>query len=161
MEGRITSFNRERDGYRVYLNGSRHSFWVPNVRLRHFGRDLRVGLSIRLGGIFRAGVIAVDVLGWPGYDDRYYDRDGYYDRGYADDYVRGYVTDISYRRGVLLLRDDRSGRTIEVDVRDTRRSRLDVNDIRRGDYVTLSGTWRGGRVFEAYEIDSIGSRRRY
>ena len=160
MEGRITSLDRQRDGYRVYLNGSRHSFWVPDARLRHLGRDIRVGLAIRLGGIFRAGIVAVDVLGWPGYDDRYYDRDGYDDR-YADDVVRGYVTDVSYRRGVLVLREDRSGRTIEVDLHDTRRSRLDVNDLRRGDYVTLSGTWRGGRYFEAYEIESIGTRRGY
>jgi len=44
--GRITSFARERDGYRVGLDRG-GSYWVPEAR----ARGLSVGLSVNLGGI--------------------------------------------------------------------------------------------------------------
>lgn len=146
--GRVTSFSRDNGGYRVQLDRGRESYWIPESRMRNRGRDLRVGISVVLGGVFRGGRVDVDAVSWPN------------DRGYGNDYVRGVVERVDYRSGVLLLRDSSTRRTIEVDMRDTRRSsRIDFGDLRRGDSVTLSGQWlRGGR-FEADGIDSVNSRR--
>src|SRR4051812_43477999 len=43
--GKVTSFNRERDGYRVQLDRGQ-SFWVPQSKFGNRSRDLRVGVSI-------------------------------------------------------------------------------------------------------------------
>ena len=155
--GRIRSFTRERDGYRVYLDRGNYSYWVPQSRLG--GHRLRVGLDIRLGGIFNGGYVDVDALGWPGdpYYNEPYDGYGRYDR-YDGGYVSGYVERVDFRDGRLLLRDDRNGRTIDVDMRSTEHRRgLDLDDLRRGDRVTLSGSWDRG-YFHAYRIDSVNTR---
>ncbi|HKS22894.1 MAG TPA: hypothetical protein VJZ76_08870 [Thermoanaerobaculia bacterium] len=154
--GRIRSFTRERDGYRVFVEGARYPYWVPFSRLgRH---QLRVGIDIRLGGIFNGTYVDVDALGWPGdpyYNDGYYDGGGYYNDGYADGYLSGRVERMDFRRGTMLLRDDRSGRTVEVDMRPTAGRRgLDFGDLRPGDRVTLQGSWDRG-YFHAYRIDGV------
>jgi hypothetical protein len=153
--GRVTAFSHERDGYRVQLDRG-GSFWVPESRIRNHVRDLRVGISIALGGIFRGGSINVDAVSWPG------DNGGYYgnNSGYGNEgYVRGVVQGIDFRRDVMTLRDDASGRLIDVDLRGTQRtSRLDANDLRRGDYVTLSGGWLRGGIFSASRIESVRTR---
>jgi hypothetical protein len=149
--GRISRFERERDGYRVWLGGPR-SYWIPSYRLG--GHRLAIGLDIRLGGIFNGTYVDVDALGWPGdpyYNDPYYAPAPYY----ADGYLSGRVERVDYRYGTLLLRDDRSGRAIEVDMRATdRRGGLDLDDLRPGDRVTLDGTWDRG-YFHAYRIDGV------
>lgn len=151
--GRVRSFTRERDGYRVYLDRGTHPYWIPASRLgRH---QLRVGIDIRLGGIFNGSYVDVDALGWPG--DPYYNDDGYYSNGgyYNDGYLTGRVERVNYRYGTLLLRDDRSGRTVEVDMRATGNRRgVDFGDLHRGDRVTLSGSWERN-YFHAYRIDSV------
>lgn len=149
--GRVTSFSHANGGYRVQLDRGRESYWIPESHMRNRGSDLRVGISIVLGGVFRGGRVDVDAVSWP--DDRGYRND-------RDDYVRGVVERVDYRSGVLLLREAFTRRTITVDMRDTRRSsRVDFGDLRRGDSVTLSGQWlRGGR-FEADGIERVNSRR--
>ena len=152
--GRVTSFHRESGGYRVYLDGGRDSFWIPASRMHDRRNDLRVGISITLGGIFRGGRIDVDAISWP--DDRGH-RYGN-DRRHE---LRGTVERMDERRGVMLLRESGSGRTIEVDMSDTRRSRrVDFSDLRRGDHVTLSGEWERGGLFEADRIESVRTGRR-
>jgi len=149
--GRISRFTRERDGYRVWLGGAR-SYWIPSYRLG--GRRLAIGLDIRLGGIFNGTYVDVDALGWPG--DPHY-NDGYYAPApyYADGSLRGRVERVDLRYGTLLLRDERSGRVIEVDMRATdRRGGLDLDDLRPGDRVTLDGSWNRG-YFHAYRIDGV------
>ena len=153
--GRIQRFERGRDGYRVWVSGARYPYWVPFSRLgRH---QLRVGIDIRLGGIFNGSYVDVDALGWPGdpyYNDGYYDGGGY-NGGYDDGYLAGRVERIDYRSGTLLLRDDRSGRTVEVDMRPTAGRRgLDFGDVRRGDRISLEGSWDRG-YFHAYRIDGV------
>jgi hypothetical protein len=152
--GRVTSFSHANGGYRVQLDRGRESYWIPESHMRNRGSDLRVGISIVLGGVFRGGRVDVDAVSWP--DDRGYRND----RDRRDDYVRGVVERVDYRSGVLLLREASTRRTITVDMRDTRRSsRVDFGDLRRGDSVTLSGQWlRGGR-FEADGIERVNSRR--
>jgi hypothetical protein len=149
--GKVTSMARENGGYRVQLDRGRESYWIPSSRINNRGRDLRVGVSIVLGGIFRGGRVDVDAVSWP--DDR-----GYGSRNY--DSVRGVVERVDYRSNVLLLRETSTGRTIEIDMRDTRRSsRVDLNDLRRGDRVTLTGQWQRGGLFSADSIDSVNTGR--
>lgn len=146
--GKVTSFARENGGYRVQLDRGHDSYWIPESHMGNRGRNLRVGVQIVLGGVYRGGRINVDAVNWPN------------EAGYRDDYVRGVVERVDLRSGTLLLRDSSSRQTIAVDMRDTRRSsRIDLGDLRRGDAVTLSGQWlRGGR-FVADGIDSVNSRR--
>jgi hypothetical protein len=156
-QGRVRSFTRERDGYRVYLDRGAHSYWVPASRLGR--RQLRVGIDIRLGGIFNGSYVDVDALGYPGdpyYNDPYYnDGGGYNGGGYSDGYLTGRVERVDFRYGRLALRDDRSGRIVDVDMRATERQRgLDLGDVRRGDRITLTGSWDRG-YFHAYRIDGV------
>ena len=147
VSGKISSFSRERDGYRVQLDRGRDSYWIPSSRIRNRS-SFRVGVSIVLGGVYRGGRYDIDDVNWP------------VSGGYRDDYVRGIVARIDFRSGTLLLRDASSGRTIDVDMRDTARSsRVDLNDLRRGDSITLTGEWYGGGRFIADRIDSVSSGR--
>ena len=158
LQGKVTSFNRENSGYRMQLDRGNTSFWVPESYFRNRARDLRVGVSISLGGIFRRGSVYVDAVSWP---DDGYGYDGYdrsYDRSYGG-HLFGVVDRVDFRRGTVWLRDDRSGRLIEVDLRRDRHSRLNVDDLRRGDFVELSGSWIRGGIFAADRIDSVRSGR--
>jgi hypothetical protein len=164
MLGRINRYERDRDGYRLWVGGSGYPYWVPESYFH--GRRIGVGLDLRLGGIFRNGSVYVDVLGWPGdpyYNDPYY-NDGYYGGGgggyyggYESGYVRGTVDAVDYRTATLYLRDDATRRLITVDMRrlERRNSRLDIDELRRGDRVTLSGSWFNGGIFAADRIDSF------
>lgn len=153
--GRISRFSHERDGYRVWLDRGARSYWIPESRLGR--RRLSIGLDIRLGGIFNGTYVDVDALGWPGdpyYNDPYYSGGGYSDR-YNEGFLSGRVERVDYRSGTLLLRDERTGRRIEIDMRATEHRRgLDFDDVRRGDRITLAGSWDGG-YFHAYRIDGI------
>jgi hypothetical protein len=152
VHGRVQSFNRERGGYRVQLDRGGYAFWIPDSRMRR-GFDIRVGIDISLGGIFRDNAIYVDSVDYgSGYGANRAD--------YRDDYVRGTVVRVDYRSRTLWLREDRTGRVINVDMRATSRgSRIDLNDLRRGDRVSLSGDWSRGGVFRAVEIASVRTGR--
>ena len=138
VSGRVQSFNRERDGYRVYLDNG--NYWVPASRFGNRARDLRVGISLSFGGIFRGGVFGIDAVSWGG-------GSGY---GYDQGYVRGIVQQVNYRSETMTLRDASTGRLFEVDMRSAGNARLG-----RGDYVTLSGQWVRGNVFAVYRVDSV------
>jgi hypothetical protein len=144
--GKVSSFSRERDGYRVQLDRGQ-SFWVPQAKFGNRARDLRVGVSITLGGIFRGGSIYADAVSWP---DQYGRGNGY-DRGY----VRGVVDRVDYRTGTIWLRDDATGRVITADVD----GRSAIRSLRRGEYVELTGQWIRGGVFDVARIDNVRSRR--
>jgi hypothetical protein len=135
--GKVSSFNRERDGYRVQLDRGQ-SFWVPQSTFGNRARDLRVGVSISLGGIFRGGSIYADAVSWP----------GQYGGGYDQGYVRGVVDRVDYRTGTVWLRDDNSGRLVTADV-----NGRSLRNLRSGEYVELTGQWiRGG----GFDVASIG-----
>lgn len=140
--GRIASFSHERDGYRVRLDNDNRSYWVPESSFR--GRQLRAGLSISLGGVFRGDSIYVDAVSWP--NDGYGYRDGYGDR-YDRAYVRGVIERVDRRDGTLLVRDERSGRLITADTRG------DLRGLRRGDFVELSGQWIRGGVLDVARLE--------
>jgi hypothetical protein len=163
MEGRVTRFNRERDGYRVRLDRGEHWFFVPQSALHHRGRnrDLRVGVNVRLSGIWDSrGYVYVSSADWLDGDDYYEDR-GRYD---TRDTLRGIVESVDVFRGTAVVRDQHSGRRVAVRVNLRARGRgqrgdrgLDLEDVRRGDYVTFRGDWERG-YFDAYRIDSVRSR---
>ncbi|MEA2163343.1 MAG: hypothetical protein QOK37_1470 [Thermoanaerobaculia bacterium] len=139
VTGRIQSFNRERNGYRVRIDNG--SYWIPEARFGNRARDLRVGLAITLGGIFRGGAIGIDAVSWPV-------NGGY---GYDQSYVRGVIQQVDYRSGTMALREQTTGRLFEVDMRDAGFG----SRLHRGDFVTLSGQWLRGGVFAAYRVDSV------
>jgi hypothetical protein len=145
--GKVTSFSRERDGYRVQLDRGNHSFWVPQSTFGSRARDLRAGVSITLGGIFRGGSIFVDAVSWPDQYDR--------GRGYDRNFVRGVVDRVDYRTGTVWLRDDATGRVITADVD----GRSAIRSLRRGEYVELTGQWIRGGIFDVARIDNVRSRR--
>ena len=98
-----------------------------------------------------------------GDDRRGDDRRGYGDYGHNDrDFVRGVVERVDYRRGTILLREQRSNRRVSVVMVGGNRNRrgVDLSDLRRGDYVTLAGDWHRRGVFEAYRIESVRDGRR-
>jgi hypothetical protein len=151
MQGKVTAMSHENGGYRVRIDRDSRSYWVPDSYVRNNnGRDLRVGVSISLGGVFRGGSVYVDAVNWP-------DAGGY---GYDNGYLRGLVTRIDYRRNIMTVRDDRSGRQTDVEMRGNQRGgRVDLDDLRRGDYVELSGDWTRGGLFEAYRVESVRNGR--
>jgi hypothetical protein len=168
-QGRVTNLQREHDGYRVQLDRGSQWYYVPQSAWRGSrGRnlDLRLGVSINLGGGYRddRGYIYCDDA-WMGddYGNGNYrnGRDGY---GYGNGWLSGTVQRVDYRRGVLEVRESRTGRYVTVDMRRSeRRGRgsrgIDVADLRRGDYVELAGDWSRGNVFVADSIDSVDSGR--
>jgi hypothetical protein len=151
VTGHVSSFSRERDGYRVQLDRGRESYWVPQSYFGR-GRDLRVGISVVLGGVFRGGSVYVDNVGWP--DDGYGAR-----AAYGAQVVRGVVERVDYRSGTVWLRDDRSGRTVAAELDRTGRDGRRISGLRRGDYVEMSGDWARGGVFQAYRIDDVRNGR--
>lgn len=151
LSGRVSSFTRERDGYRLQLDRGGQSFWVPQARFGSRARDLRAGVSISLGGVFRGGMIYVDAVSWPNNPGQ----------GYNNGFVRGVVDRIDVRSGTLRVRDEATGRLITADMRGgDRSSRVNLRSLRRGDYVELTGQWARGGVFAVARVDNVRNRRR-
>lgn len=148
-EGRVSSFKKEGGGYRVQLERGRASYYVPESYFRNRNRGLRVGLSIRLGGIFRGGSVRVDAVNWP--DERGYDN-------YRDGYLAGVVDRVDVRSRTLWLRDNRTGALVAAEMRGSGRQD-DLRYLRRGDYVELSGDWLRGGVFNVSRIEDIRNGR--
>ncbi|HEV7919370.1 MAG TPA: hypothetical protein VGR02_01120 [Thermoanaerobaculia bacterium] len=151
MQGHISSFSHERNGYRVQLDRGNESYWVPDSYVRNRTRDLRVGVSINLGGVFRGGSVYVDAVSWP-------DGGGYTD-SYRNNSLRGTVDRVDSRRSTVWVRDDSSRRIVEVDMRAERRGRLNIGDLRRGDRVELTGDWTRSGLFVATRIEDIRNGR--
>jgi len=169
FEGRVRTFSRENDGYRVQFERDNRWYHVPQSAFRGRHNELRIGVSLRLGGYFGGNDFYADSCDFigDGYNDgyrnddyRYRDNRGY-GNNYGNDYVSGIVERVDFYRGTMLLRDARSGRRISVVMVGGNRNRrgVDLNDVRRGDRITLSGDWRRGSVFEAYNIDSLRNGR--
>lgn len=142
MSGKISSFSRERNGYRLQLDRGQ-SYWVPQSAFGNRARDLRAGISISLGGIFRGGAISFDAVSWPAASA--------YGNGYAygNGFVRGIVERIDYRNATLVVRDQATGRLITAEMTAGSRGR----NIRRGDFVRLTGQWIRGGVFDVTSIN--------
>jgi len=165
VEGRITSIERERGGYRVSLDHGDYRFFLNNLEVSRAPRrmwvaDLRVGSFVRVRGYSNArGWVDAESVEWLGGGDRdRYDRDrGGVERGV----VRGTVTRIDLRHERITLRVDGSDRFVEVNMeRVDRHARgADLDDLRRGDHVSLFGGWVRNDLFGAERIEGIHSRR--
>jgi hypothetical protein len=144
-QGRISRYQHERGGYRVWLDGGRYPVWIPEARLSLFPR-LRVGLSIRFGGYY-------DPLGYlEAYD---YYNDGYYGGGaYSSGLLRGIVETVDYRRGTMVVRDDVSGSFVTTLIRDRR-----LETLRPGDYVEVAGDWTRSGLFEGLRLEDVRDGR--
>lgn len=138
--GRNDSANREQNAYRGQADrGQQFRRAEPVYRDR---RDVRSGLSINLGGIFRGGAISVGVGSVPA---------PYYGIAtYNNGFVRGVVDRVDDRSGRLWLRDDASGQEIAADV-----NGYDLRSLRTGDYVQLTGQWINGGIFDVTQIDNL------
>src|SRR4051812_31359374 len=145
VHGRISRYQHERGGYRVWVDGGRFPIWIPEARISLFPR-LRVGLSIGFGGYY-------DPLG---YLDAYdYYNDGYYGGGaYSSGLLRGIVETVDYRRGTLVLRDDVSGSFVTTLIRDRR-----LETLRPGDYAEIAGDWTRAGVFEGLRLEDVRDGR--
>lgn len=161
INGRINRFSHERGGYRVWLDGGRFPFFIPEARLGLFPH-LRVGLSLRVGGYY-------DPLGYleayDYYGGDYYGGAGAYDVGSYDigtygagtntsGVLRGVVETIDDRRGTMVLRDDASGNFVTAIIRDRR-----LESLRPGDFAEISGDWTRGGVFEALRLEDVDGGR--
>lgn len=89
-------------------------------------------------------------------DSRYERRD---DRRDDRDFLRGSVERVDRRRGAVVVREARSGRTVLVQMTRRNNRGIDVDDLRRGDYVSFVGDWSRNGVFTAWRIDDVDSRR--
>lgn len=150
VRGRISRFEHERGGYRIWVDGGRFPVWIPEARIGLFPH-LRVGLALNFGGYY-------DPLGYlEAYD--YYDGGAYgisaYGGGsYSSGILRGVVETVDYRRGTLVLRDEASGNFVTTIIRDRR-----LEDLRPGDYAEISGDWTRNGVFEGLRLeDERGGR---
>ena len=106
-------------------------------------------------GIFRGGLIYVDVVGWPDQGRQQYgDRDG--DR-YERAQVQGWVERIDFRRGTVRIREENTRRRITIDM--SRIPRTPFADFRISD-VQISGRWSGD-LFMARRIEDMRSGREH
>lgn len=156
VEGRITNIDRDRDGYRVRLDSGGYGFWIPESALREHRNDFRVGVSLRLGGIFHLGMVRVDAVDWQDRYDRRDDRgDERHDREFRT--MRGYVDRVDARRGMLIVRDEGTRRLIRIEIAppDDRRGGINLIGLRRGDRIELTGDWGRAGTFRAFRIDPL------
>jgi uncharacterized membrane protein len=150
LEGRISRYEHERGGYRIWVDGGRFPVWIPEARIGLFPH-LRVGLSLRFGGYY-------DPLGYleayDYYNDGYGYGGGYGGSAYSSGLLRGVVETVDYRRGTLVLRDDVSGSFVTALIRDRR-----LESLRPGDYAEISGDWTRAGVFEGLRLEDTRDGR--
>ena len=158
VEGKIRSLHHERDGYRVELDRGGYSYWVPDRAVRHRSADFRIGVSVRLRGVFRGGIVIVDVVDWPSVVPPL-------ERHRHDEtaFVRGVIDRVDYRRELMVVRDQRNGRLVRADMSscDPASSRaFERRRLGRGDFIELSGSdWNHDGIFEVDRIENVRLRR--
>lgn len=156
VEGRIRSIDQERNGFVIRLNGGETVFAARNIEVQGYGRnrtnrvrDLDRGDRIRVTGVVEArNMLYVDRI------DLLRDDDDRHDRNHDARHITGTVQNVELSRGLLWLRDDRSGRVVEVRVRHRERddAARDLDDLRRGDRITVGGEFQRNGEFEADRI---------
>jgi len=80
-------------------------------------------------------------------------RQGNYGYGYGyqrQGFLRGIVERINFRYGTMTIRDEATGRFVNIDMQ--RMGGRGLRGLRRGEFVTVSGQWEGGNTFAAYQI---------
>lgn len=153
ISGRIADVDRERNGYVIELDRGGAVFATSRT-------DIDSDLSLRNGNRSRSTRRAVRNLergDWIRATGRAGDRGVVYASRIVvedeRDRMSGRVESIDHHRSSIVIRDDRSGRRVEVDLR-----RLDYRDrnelarLRRGAWVSVQGEWTRDR-FLARRVD--------
>lgn len=160
IEGRVTRITPERQGYRVVLDRGEYSFWVRDLNMgRHGHGALRIGVNIRIGGVYepRYGYVIADSYDWldegpvvrgPGYR--------------TEVLIHGRIDRINRREQTFWLRLE-DGRMINVDMtrndRHWNNRRFDLDDLRRGDRITVSGNWVRRDLFLVNHVEEVRGGR--
>jgi hypothetical protein len=144
FDGRVRRLQHGHGGYYFWLDDCDYPFWIPEARFLAW--PLQLGLSVQFGG--------------------YWNPAGYYvyDPGpvaptYAPTYgatslLQGTFIGYDAATGVMTLRDDRTGRYVDVVLRG---GDLDPRVLRTGDWIALSGAWNSG-YFEAWRVENLRER---
>lgn len=153
IEGRVRDIDRERNGFVIELARNDYRLFVDEDARRSV-RRLDRGDYVRAYGFVdeRSDIVYVRSIELLRDDD---DRRG----GRDSRYLSGTVQSVDRRSGTLILREDRTGRIVNVQVRRNERDDAwrDLDDLRRGEYVTVGGELqRNGR----FEADTIRRGRR-
>ena len=87
----------------------------------------------------------------------YGDSGGYDDGGgaYGGSVVRGTVQRVDLRRDTMWVNDETTHKVIEVLMPPDRQ----LNSVAAGDYVEISGDWKGDGVFDGHALDRYEPRR--
>jgi hypothetical protein len=138
-QGKVAKVKPYNNGYRVWIHGSSHPYYVPQAYWRP--GYFNVGMTVRVGGYYNPS-------GW-------YDYYGDYEcNTISEQRMRGIVEDVDYRRGELLL-DMVGGGYVTIDVSHRR------EPVRPGDYVVVYGNWNRWGRFVALDVDIIDRAYRW
>ena len=155
VEGRVRDIDRERNGFVIRLDrGGYVLFARANTDVRGDSnrrntrvRDLRPGDWIRATGTTESSrLLEVNEIRFLRGDRGPYDRGDRVERT-----LTGVVTSVDRSRGLLELREERSGRTIIVVARHAEWD--DFDEVRRGNRIVVSGQFHRNGRFEAERID--------
>jgi hypothetical protein len=160
FEGRIRDIDRERNGFVIRLDrgnavlfAERGTTVVSSGRGgRNSVRDLDRGDTIRATGFVDGrGMLLVERIDLVRDNDRYRGND----RDRDARYLTGTVQSVDLSRGLVVLRDDRTGRFVTVTVRYRERddAAASIDNLRRGDRVVVGGELQRNGQFEADRID--------
>jgi hypothetical protein len=151
-QGRISAVSHEGERFRVTLDHGNYSYWVPAGTVGT--RNLRIGASVRLGGIIAGDDVNVDLLAMPG--EPYYEADPNYravPMG-STGWMTGVVQRVDRHLGYLTIRDEASGETVKVDVRHMNlRKPVNVWGINAGERISVNGSWERKGTFDADRIE--------
>ena len=174
VDGRIRDIDRDRNGIVIRLDRGGYVLYASRdtevysrtERGRSSLRQLERGDRIRATGqVGSRGMMRVHTITLVREEDDRRDRN--------DRTLRGVVDSVDPSRRIVWLREDRSGRVVEVDLRDAerndrswdnenrddrRRQWNDLSRVRRGDRMTISGDWRSNGRFEGerYNVSDSG-----
>lgn len=159
VEGRIRDLDRGRNGIVIRLDRGNYMLYASRdvdvyartQRGRTSVRQLERGDHIRATGRVGSRGMRVETITLLREEDDRRDRN--------DRTLRGVVHSVDASRRMVMLLDDRSGRSIEVDLRDAERNDRrwdndsdhrwnDLSHVRRGDRMTIRGDWRSNGRFE-------------
>jgi len=151
VQGRVTSIIQQGDQYQVTLNHGGYLYYVPISMVG--SRGLRVGDSVRLGGLANGGSVNADMIAYRG--DPTFMRDPAY-RGVPfgqSGWMTATVLSTNRHYHYVTVVDDATGLTYKVDVRNLdSRYPFNMRDLHAGDHVSVLGSWENRDTFDARRI---------
>ena len=155
--GHVSRYGRYRDGYRVWVGGSRYPFYIPSSYW-HRNR-FRVGVYVGLGGYYNPRGY-YDYYCHDCYDGYYNDRYDRYSRGrgerrgddlkFVSATIRATIRSVDAEHGRFVIHADGNDSDVTAIMRGNDRG---FDELRVGDYVEIDGDWTRTGYFEAYGVD--------